>query len=464
MSIVLNLKSQTLIEDLEKMKSDFAITLQKNTERDAAVKMERQALVEWLQKTETLTQKNEKERLAIASLRASLLKDLKKSLRTEPKKKKDKSESKPWSAKAKLIALAIAGTIFFGCEGFDGITAFMGIFSSIPTVAIFAAGLIFSALSIIVFYSFDLREISKNLGVTSKEAPHLMDVLLNEFKQIQSIRLELTPVKNNKTKQDLISDLAIAKMLQERHKALNKDRLALKAALDNPYLKIGKMVTAGLAGIIFFSGGFFAGQTVSLAIAGLFAATVAATFWPIILASIVVGIAAFGVYWFVERPGIENLISRWKGLDKEKIDALCTQTVVDEETENLDKLVKSLENQISKATECEELVTQNQQLGQDKQELITANQELKSNEKESADTISQLLEHIAGLQEKVRGLEHSIQGVHSGRETKTIIVVLPYARTQTFFGNGQSTQSIAPHDNVSLPPVDTAPHGTQTIQ
>lgn len=107
------------------------------------------------------------------------------------------------------------------------------------------------------------------------------------------------------------------------------------------------MITAAVAGIIFFSGGFFAGQTVALAIASLFVASIAATAWPIIVASIAVGLAALSVYWFVERPGIENLISRWKGLDKDKIDQLCEDKYVDRETAKIKSLIAGIQNNIN---------------------------------------------------------------------------------------------------------------------
>ena len=75
--------------------------------------------------------------------------------------------------------------------------------------------------------------------------------------------------------------------------------------------------------------------------------SIAATAWPILLSSVAVGLAAFSVYWFVERPGIENLIGRWRGLDKEKVDMLCKSKVVDRETEKLHNLINELNEKIS---------------------------------------------------------------------------------------------------------------------
>ena len=75
-------------------------------------------------------------------------------------------------------------------------------------------------------------------------------------------------------------------------------------------------------GLVFFSGGFFTGQSLALALLGLFCASISASFWPILLVSIAVGLAALSVYWFVERPELEKLVGRWFGRDPEKIELL----------------------------------------------------------------------------------------------------------------------------------------------
>ena len=124
-------------------------------------------MLDWLEKKHQIN--NDDEFFLIAFLQASLLKDLNDSLNLSAPKK-DKTKKVSLSKKAKFGLLAIAGTIYFGCEGFDGITAILGAFSSIPNIAFFAVGTLFSILSVIVFYSFDLVEISKNLGVKFSDA------------------------------------------------------------------------------------------------------------------------------------------------------------------------------------------------------------------------------------------------------------------------------------------------------
>ncbi|MCW8397387.1 hypothetical protein OQJ26_01080 [Legionella sp. PATHC038] len=351
MTIELSTTSQDLIKKL--IESD---SKQTSLLHNITTTIERQVLIQWIKQTSN-TQTSDKAFFLIASLQASLLDDLNKSL-SPAGEKEDDSTSADASARLKYGLLALAGTVYFGCEGFDGVTAFMGIFSSIPSAVIFAAGTLFSILSIIVFYSFDLVEISKNLKIKSSETPQLLDILLEQFKQIKALRERLGKI-SGKTKDELQADLDLLRMLAQRHQDLKAARDELHAALDNPYLKAGKYLTAGVAGLIFFNGGFFAGKSVALAIAGIFFASMSATAWPIVVGSIgfgfVVGLAALGVYWFVERPGIENLISRWRGLDKKKIDKLCKSDVVDEESANLEKAIADLNTGISHLVRIEEL-------------------------------------------------------------------------------------------------------------
>lgn len=345
MTIDLNLTSQELIAQLCAIDPSFHQTFTNST------KIDKKALLAWLKSTSKIESSN-KAFFLITSLRASLLKDLHKSL--NPGQVEEETQKGGMTAKTKYALLALAGTVYFGCEGFDGITAMLGAFSSIPTIALFVAGTLFSVLSMVVFYSFDLVEISKNLGIKSTDTKKLLDVLLDEVKQIEAIRMRLAKTAK-KTKEELEEDRQLATILLQRYKDLEQIRKDLTSASNNPYLKAAKYITAGVAGILFFSGGFFAGQTVALAIAGLFVTGMAATAWPIVVAGIAVGLAALSVYWFVERPGIENLISRWRGLDKKKMDKLCKEDVVKKETEALEELIASIDYKIDSLVEIKNL-------------------------------------------------------------------------------------------------------------
>lgn len=268
---------------------------------------------------------NEKYKYLLESLYVSMLMDLHESI---PEKKTKKAEEKSgWTDKLKFVLLAIAGTIFFGCEGFDGIMSILSI-TSLPTFVIFAIGLAFSLCSIAVFYACDLVEISKNLGVDLSSAPKMVTIYLQEIEVIQDLRKAINAGYSRHNRKDLVMDLILVEMLQKKYVDLDGARQALKKALDSPLLSFFKYMTAGIASIIFFSGGFFAGQTVAMAFAGLFLAVVTPTFWPVLVASFIVGIAALSMYWFVERPAFEMVMGRWIGLDAENIDKLCDEDKV----------------------------------------------------------------------------------------------------------------------------------------
>jgi len=137
------------------------------------------------------------------------------------------------------------------------------------------------------------------------------------------------------------------KMLCIRYDALDKARNAYTRSLENRYLIAAKFVMAAIAGVSFFGAGFFAGQSLSMWIASSVAGTVSVTFWPIILVSVVVGIAALCLYWFTQRPGLMNLVGRWFGLDKDKIDVFASKEAVHErkeELKNLEKYIPKFEN------------------------------------------------------------------------------------------------------------------------
>jgi hypothetical protein len=322
--------------------------------------MELPILLTWLSKPQRIVSDKECKFL-MTSLRSALLKDLNNSVNPEGKTEETKKLS--WSNKAKLALLGTAGVLYFGCQGF-GITSILSIFSFIPNIAFFVIGTLFSLFAVVGFYNFSLHGISKKMGIKFHDAPELLDVLLDEFKQIKALRAYLNQDKKQTT---LEEDMAIATMLFKRNEALNSSRKELKNALKNPYLKLGKTLVAAGAGMLMFSGGYFSGQSVALALAHLCMASALPTSWPIILVSIVIGLSAFCVYWFMERPVIENLIGRWKGLDKEKIHALCDEKVVSKEQNKLRTLIQGFKNKIELHQDNEALREQISRLESEKQ-------------------------------------------------------------------------------------------------
>ncbi len=299
-------------------------------------------LISWLHDEETLssyaTQRSKKRiEFVLASLRAELLRDLLTSMGGEVPDS-NAAENTSWSARIKFLLLALAGTLLAGCEGFDSITTMLSVLS-LPSMVILIAGLSFSILSIVVFYGFDLVQVSKNLGVTLSDAPKLLDVYLLQMKEIKRIRKKINTYKLAELSSEELAQLEnTINMLQRRFQALAEASSQFDSALNSRKMQIVKFIASATAGLLFFGSGFFAGQSVAMFVAGLFIPAVLPTFWPVVLFSVIVGIAAFSLYWYVEQVGFKKLVSGWFGLDEDKIEQLCEKEHLDREEQKLENL------------------------------------------------------------------------------------------------------------------------------
>jgi hypothetical protein len=136
----------------------------------------------------------------------------------------------------------------------------------------------------------------------------------------------------------LEEDLQIMELIIARFSKLDKEREALTQLEKDKKLTALKYIAYGVIGLIYFSSSFFIGQAMALAIAGLFVAGTAPLSWPIVLASVAIGLSALAVYWYVERPSIEKLVSRLFGLDQDKIDEFCNPEKVAAQKAKLEQL------------------------------------------------------------------------------------------------------------------------------
>lgn len=351
LTITISKHSKQLISELAQVINDS--TLQEwNKQEDDELK--RLNLLNWL----SLSISSEKKsRYLLESLRVSLLKDLledlKKSSNQFNKEKEDKKiQSSAWYKNPHFIVLAVSGTVLAICEGFDSITSVLSMFSAVSMSAMFIAGVVSSILSVLVFFGFGLVEISQNLGVKLSKSRHLLDICIEEVEQIVELRKCIDHYYSQVTDVSEHSQLrAMVRMLQARHNDLDDARKAYLKLLNNAYLKAAKLTVAILTGLLFFGSGFFFGQSLALMVASIFVVGVTMTFWPVVLASIIVGLAAFSVYWFVERPGLTNMIGRWVGLDQDKISQFADDDVVQEQKEeftSLEEKIAHLENLESK--------------------------------------------------------------------------------------------------------------------
>lgn len=322
-SIVLSEKSQQLIKEL--LNADFPYVSNPEYAPSSESTVE---LIKWLTIDitipETISKSNkEKIEFILASLRTELLRDLLISIQGINLLNNKMEEEPPFGNQVQFVLLAIAGTLLAACEGFDSIASLMSVLS-FPALAILAAGVVFSALSIFVFYGFDLVQVSQNLGIKLKDAPKLLDVYLLQMEEIKAIRRTIESYNLvTLSIKDLEHNAFIITMLQKRLKDVRLASGQFDSALNNEDMALTETIVSWVAGLLFFGSGFFAGQSVAIFFLGLFMTTVAPTFWPVVLFSLGIGVAAFGIYWNVERVGIKALIGTWFGLEEEKIKELC---------------------------------------------------------------------------------------------------------------------------------------------
>ncbi|WP_298627576.1 hypothetical protein [uncultured Legionella sp.] len=342
-AIVLGEKSQGLIKEL--LDTDFSLfsTLENMPRLEDTTD-----LMEWLTWdiiiSDALPPKHkEKIEFILASLHAELLRDLLISMQgIKLLDNKIIEEDPPFSNQAEFILLAIAGTLLAACEGFDSIASLMSVLS-FPALSILAAGVAFAALSIFVFYGFDLVQVSQNLGIKLKESPKLLDVYLLQMAELKAIRRTMESANLvTLSVEDLEQYLFTLAILQKRLKALCLSSEQFDLALNSGDMEVTETIVSWMAGLLFFGSGFFAGQSVALFFFELCMATVAPTFLPVVLFSLGIGVAAFCIYWNVERIGIKALIGSWFGLDEEKIKTLCDPEKLVGETLKQDNLMDQI--------------------------------------------------------------------------------------------------------------------------
>jgi hypothetical protein len=354
--IPISMKSAELIKILKAQKVDCFSDICEDT----ALTLSQIKAILSQKKCEYLEVENQ---LLLERLKASLIKDISQFF---VKEKKPSKQAKPHTAwgRAKLYFLLIAGVIYSGFEGFEGITPFFSLLSG-PGVGLILTGLglLFAITAILVFVAFDMVEIRKHLGLSSGNSRKLLDEYNKEMKNLQTLTAQLLKEVLHTTEPQRLDDLKyIAKMLMVRHQALALEQERYNKLLNIKKINIMITVSSIAVGSLYFGTGFFAAQTVSMMIAGIFIPVVSATFWPVVLASVLVGVFAFSIYWFVERPGVKNLISSKLGVDREQIKTFCDEQDNARLSNNLKGVIDGVKNVKALVTEKKQLVTEKKQL------------------------------------------------------------------------------------------------------
>lgn len=277
------------------------------------------------------------------SLRAALLQDLQKEFAANKHPITEQISKKTWLHWFEWTLLALSGTVYAACDGFDGITTILALFPKIPLGFIFVAGFAFALLSVFVFYGFYLIDISDESHIGSKEQNLLMDIRLEQLNSIHElISASEIILKRSEDLDELTILQKMLPILNQFYLHLHEEKKAYEHRLKNFYLRFVKGIVSIFSGVLFFGYGFFGGQSLALTLVSLFVPSTVVTFWPVMAISLAVGLAAWSVYWLVERPNLENLVGRCFGLDEKKIDKLPNETITHYQIEMVDQMISDL--------------------------------------------------------------------------------------------------------------------------
>lgn len=284
--------------------------------------------------------------LTLISLQAELLHDLFIALDKNGVVKKDKDEILSRLSNKQFLFLTGAGILVAACQGFDGIVTMLSVFT-LPSAIIIGVGLIFSLVSIAVFCGFDLVKATQIIGVKPSETYQLLDLYLQQLNLIKVIRKKIdTYCLTELSPKDLKQLELILCMLQKRFSSLVQAGQQFELALNSKGMFLAKTLISAMSAILFFGGGFFAGQSVALFISGLMVNTALAAFAPVTFFSTLVGFAALSIYWYVERPELNKLVSNWFGLNEDGVAKLSDKELIAKEEIKINTLKEKINSAI----------------------------------------------------------------------------------------------------------------------
>ncbi|WP_412757211.1 hypothetical protein [Legionella bozemanae] len=366
MNIEISLRSQKLI-----MKYLLASGVHFREQLSISLPADFIALMSWLDEQqiknseEPSKEKKQKIEFILVSLRTELLQALFLSMKGDdtilPKEVENNTQDK-----IKFALLTMAGILVAACQGFDGIVTMLSIFS-LPSSIILGIGFAFSILSVVVFCGFDLVKVSNALGIKLSDAYKLLDAYLLQLQMIKSIRKKIDDYYlSDLSSSDLQQLKLIISMLQKHLASLTKAGKQFEEVLKSERIQTVKTLISGVSALLFFGGGFFTGQSVAFFMSGLILNSAIPAFWPVIIFSAIVGLAALSLYWYVERPVLDKLVSSWFGLNEESVQKLCDKPLIikeEKKLENLQGKVTSAAARVSKqSAQSEHLIDGHEEL------------------------------------------------------------------------------------------------------
>ena len=164
----------------------------------------------------------------------------------------------------KYSLLVIAGAIYYICDGFNAGVSLSSILIA-PAPLVLGVGIFFSLLAVSVFLGFSEREIARNLGVEKENAAELVDLCLSDLQIMKKITDKLNEKLDGIATTQVNFDIytQYLQVLEQAAVVIDEKRTRIQESLNQPKIKIAKAVTAGVVGALFFSTGFFAGQSVA---------------------------------------------------------------------------------------------------------------------------------------------------------------------------------------------------------
>ncbi|USQ13502.1 hypothetical protein J2N86_12580 [Legionella lytica] len=303
----------------------------------------------------------------LLSLRTELLHDLCLAMNGEVNlANKPKSDSSLYNT-VKLGLLTTAGMLVVACDGFDCVVTIMTIFA-LPAAVVLASGFIFSTLSIIAFCGFELAKLSDSLDIKLTDAYKLLDVYFQQYNEIKNIRKKIAKYSLLRLPENELQQLGqISTLLEQCFIKLSTVSDQFEQALHDSQMHSVKLALSTIFAVLRFGGSFCAAQTVSLSLFGLIMTSVSPVSLPVLLCSTLVGFAAMSLFWFVEFPGLESLVSSWLGLDDAKIATLCNRDSLTREQEKLG----NLKEHISEAVDTKQQLATLKQNAQTEDELVS---------------------------------------------------------------------------------------------
>jgi hypothetical protein len=225
--------------------------------------------------------------------------------------------------------LVVFGGVYAFFASFDGMSAVLTtLFPFINIGLLVAIGLVAAFCGLGVFLARDKMAIAETLEITEEYQLDLInDYLFHLERYYESLYQESLKETSDLSILDNIQYLKILKEIFEDKSRLNQN------IIRQPMSYVQTQLILGIGAILFFSDGFFIGQSLALLISSFFALNSAAL---VLSMGIVIGLMALSSYWFVERPYVEKYLYQDLFTDESKVQASIER--IDNQLQHLEKL------------------------------------------------------------------------------------------------------------------------------